>query len=102
MTLTASPADLSGPTPQLTPQLTPQPTTKPAASPTDSPTADHERYDALVALLVRYAHAYYVLDQPLVPDAEYDRLYQELTALESGHPEWVRPDSPSRRVGGAP
>src|SRR6266545_4611217 len=61
-----------------------------------------ERYQALVAQLVRYAHAYYVLDGPLVPDAEYDRLYRELVAAEQAHPEWVLPESPSQRVGGAP
>ena len=61
-----------------------------------------ERYEALVAQLVRFAHAYYVLDAPLVPDAEYDRLYQELVAAEQAHPEWVLPESPSQRVGGAP
>ena len=47
-------------------------------------------------------HAYYVLDQPSIPDAEYDRLFQELQALETAHPELVSPDSPTQRVGGAP
>jgi DNA ligase (NAD+) len=46
-------------------------------------------------------HNYYVLDQPTIPDAEYDRLYQELQALEEAHPELVTPDSPTQRVGGA-
>ena len=59
-------------------------------------------YRALVETLNRYAHAYYVLDRPVVPDSEYDRLYRELTALEEAHPDWVVPDSPSRRVGGPP
>ena len=52
--------------------------------------------------LERYSHAYYVLDNPIVPDSEYDRLYRELQALEAGHPELVTPDSPTQRVGGAP
>jgi len=52
--------------------------------------------------LARLEHAYYVLDQPLVPDAEYDRLYRELLELEAQHPDWVTPDSLSQRVGGAP
>jgi DNA ligase (NAD+) len=52
--------------------------------------------------LARLEHAYYVLDQPLVPDAEYDRLYRELLDLEAQHPDWVTPDSLSQRVGGAP
>ncbi|SFO98287.1 NAD-dependent DNA ligase LigA [Ralstonia sp. NFACC01] len=55
----------------------------------------------LRAELNRYAHEYYVLDQPSVPDAEYDRLYRELEALEAEHPELKTPDSPTRRVGGA-
>jgi DNA ligase (NAD+) len=43
-----------------------------------------------------------VLDAPQIPDAEYDRLFQELQALEAAHPEWVTPDSPTQRVGGKP
>lgn len=45
-------------------------------------------------------YAYYVLDAPTVPDAEYDRLLRELQALEAEHPELVTPDSPTQRVGG--
>lgn len=55
----------------------------------------------LKALLRRYAHRYYVLDDPEVPDAEYDRLYQQLEALEAAWPELVTPDSPTQRVIGA-
>ncbi len=47
-------------------------------------------------------HRYYVLDQPLVSDAEYDRLLRELEQLEREHPELAAPDSPTQRVGGAP
>jgi DNA ligase (NAD+) len=47
-------------------------------------------------------HAYYVLDQPLLSDAEYDRLLRELSDLEAAHPELQRDDSPTRRVSGAP
>ncbi len=47
-------------------------------------------------------HAYYVLDQPVMSDAEYDRLMAELQALEAAHPELVTPDSPTQRVSGAP
>ena len=50
----------------------------------------------------RYAHEYYVLDAPTVPDAEYDLLFRELQALEAQHPELVTADSPTQRVGGAP
>jgi DNA ligase (NAD+) len=51
--------------------------------------------------LNRYAHAYYTLDSPEVPDAEYDRLFRELQALETAQPELLSPDSPTQRVGGA-
>ena len=47
-------------------------------------------------------HAYYVLDQPVLSDAEYDRLMRELAALEAAHPELADPDSPTQRVSGAP
>jgi DNA ligase (NAD+) len=47
-----------------------------------------------------HAHRYYVLDEPGIPDAEYDRLFQELQALEAAHPELASPDSPTVRVGG--
>lgn len=47
-------------------------------------------------------HAYYVLNEPTVPDAEYDRLYRELQQLEQEHPQFVTTDSPTLRVGGTP
>jgi DNA ligase (NAD+) len=50
--------------------------------------------------LHQHAHRYYVLDEPTIPDAEYDRLFQELQALEAQHPELVTPDSPTQRIGG--
>ena len=49
-----------------------------------------------------HSHAYYVLDKPHIPDAEYDALYQELQKLEEKYPDEVPPDSPTRRVGGKP
>ena len=52
--------------------------------------------------LNKHAHAYYVLDNPSVPDAEYDRLFSELQRLEQAHPELKTLDSPTNRVGGAP
>jgi DNA ligase (NAD+) len=52
--------------------------------------------------LERHAHAYYVLDAPTVPDAEYDRLFSALQALEAEHPWLATPDSPTRRVGATP
>ena len=48
--------------------------------------------------LQREAHRYYVLDDPQIPDAEYDRLFQELQAIEAAHPELLTPDSPTQRV----
>ncbi len=52
--------------------------------------------------LHQHAHRYYVLDEPSIPDAEYDRLFQQLQALEAAHPELASPDSPTLRVGGRP
>lgn len=54
----------------------------------------------LRALLFQYGREYYVLDAPSVPDAEYDRLFRELQALEAAHPELRSDDSPTQRVGG--
>jgi DNA ligase (NAD+) len=53
-------------------------------------------------LLDRYNYRYHALDDPEVPDAEYDRLMLELRALETRHPELLTPDSPTQRVGAAP
>jgi len=60
------------------------------------------RVDALRTELQRHDYAYYVLNDPAVPDAEYDRLFRELQALESAHSELICPDSPTQRVGGQP
>ncbi len=56
----------------------------------------------LRAQLNAYSHAYHALDAPIVPDAEYDRLYRELQALEEANPDLVTKDSPTQRVGEAP
>ena len=64
------------------------------------PAAAQERADALRELLHHHAHRYYVLDAPEIPDAEYDRLFRELQSLEAAHPDLLRPDSPTQRVGG--
>jgi DNA ligase (NAD+) len=55
---------------------------------------------ALRGHLHHHAHCYYTLDAPEIPDAEYDRLFRELQALEAAHPELLTPDSPTQRVGG--
>lgn len=52
--------------------------------------------------LKEHNYRYYVLEQPLISDAQYDRLLRELERLESDHPEWITPDSPSQRVGASP
>src|SRR5690606_23950213 len=61
-----------------------------------------KRVAELHKLLHEYGHAYYVLDKPIVSDAVYDQLLQELISIEKEHPELVTPDSPTQRVGGAP
>jgi DNA ligase (NAD+) len=75
-----------------------------AVSPvTPTPTLAHSpalRVQAISRQLHHHAHAYHTLDAPEVPDAEYDRLFRELQALESAHPELLTPDSPTQRVGG--
>jgi DNA ligase (NAD+) len=61
-----------------------------------------DRAAALRGEIERHNHAYYVLDNPTIPDAEYDRLFRELQALEAEHPELRTADSPTQRVGGQP
>ena len=61
-----------------------------------------ERAASLVGELNRHNYAYYVLDAPTIPDAEYDRLFRELQELEAEHPELISAESPTQRVGGAP
>ena len=59
-----------------------------------------ERIEALTALLKEAGYRYYVLDDPTLPDFEYDRLLRELEDLEAANPELAAPDSPTKRVGG--
>ena len=59
------------------------------------------RAEKLRSLLHHHSYRYYILDQPEISDAEYDRLFNELKSLEAEHPELTAPDSPTRRVGGA-
>lgn len=59
-----------------------------------------ERIAQLSAILTEAGHRYYVLDDPQMPDFEYDRLLRELEELESAHPDLVLPNSPTMRVGG--
>ncbi len=60
------------------------------------------RIAQLRAEIEQHNHRYYLLDDPTIPDAEYDKLFRELQTLESQHPELLTVDSPTQRVGGAP
>ncbi len=75
--------------------MTPAPVPLTAADDTATPAARAAR---LRALLHHHAHRYYVLDAPEIPDAEYDRLFAELQALEAAHPALRSADSPTQRV----
>jgi DNA ligase (NAD+) len=61
-----------------------------------------QRYTQLVETINHHNYRYYVLDSPEIADAEYDRLMEELRALEAEHPELQSPDSPTQRVGASP
>src|SRR5271157_4545004 len=61
-----------------------------------------QKIEALRDKIRYHEHRYYVLDDPEVSDAEFDRLMNELKALEAEHPELITPDSPTQRVGGKP
>ncbi|NNK38416.1 MAG: NAD-dependent DNA ligase LigA, partial [Xanthomonadales bacterium] len=60
------------------------------------------RIEALRAEIAQHDYRYYVLDEPSIPDAEYDRLMRELQSLEAKYPEWITSESPTQRVGGEP
>ena len=83
----------SAPTPDPAPNPAPDPAPE---SPQSQAAAD--RAAELRAQLRHHAHLYYVLDAPALPDAEYDRLYQALQAIEAAHPQLLTPDSPTQRV----
>ena len=58
------------------------------------------RIQELKSKINQYSHEYYVMDQPTVPDAEYDRLFRELLTLETQNPQYIDAHSPTQRVGG--
>lgn len=62
----------------------------------------NKRIQELRSQLHYHNYRYYVLDDPEISDAQYDRLLRELEDLESKHPEWITPDSPTQRVGAQP
>lgn len=59
-------------------------------------------YEKLIDQINYHDHRYYVLDSPVISDAEYDQLMRRLRQLEAEHPDWVSPRSPTQRVGGRP
>ena len=61
-----------------------------------------QKMEALRDKIRYHEHRYYVLDDPEISDAEFDRLVNELKAMEAEHPELITPDSPTQRVGGKP
>ena len=69
-------------------------------APLPPPGTPAERAAALRDTLAQHAHRYYVLDEPSLPDAEYDRLFKELQDIEAAYPELLTADSPTQRVGG--
>ncbi|OWQ45407.1 DNA ligase (NAD(+)) LigA [Roseateles noduli] len=89
----------------MTPSRSPPvPTAVPTSDPTPVSSLTAEQAAARAAelreLLHHHAHLYYVLDAPSLPDAEYDKRFQELQAIEAAFPKLLSPDSPTQRVGG--
>lgn len=62
----------------------------------------HEEIEKLREKINEHNYRYYVLDAPVISDAEYDRLFRHLQDLETGNPQWLSPDSPTQRIGVAP
>jgi DNA ligase (NAD+) len=62
----------------------------------------HERLEKLKQEINYHNYRYHVLDSPVISDYEYDQLVQELKEIETTHPDWITPDSPSQRTGAAP
>src|SRR5207302_7197541 len=73
-----------------------------AMTKTTSAASVQKEIDRLREQLRRHEYLYYVMDAPEISDAEYDRLMNELKALEKAHPQLITPDSPTQRVGGKP
>ncbi len=67
-----------------------------------TPNKDAKAIEALRETIRHHEHRYYVLDDPEITDAEFDRLMNQLKKLEAAHPELITPDSPTQRVGGKP
>ena len=67
----------------------------------EAPKSVVDKVQTLRQQLLQWAHEYYVLDAPSVPDGEYDRVFQQLQALEEVYPQLITPESPTQRVIGA-
>jgi DNA ligase (NAD+) len=78
------------------------PVAQPARADDPKKTDPPGRIAELRRTIEHHAHRYYVLDDPVIGDDEYDVLFEELRALEAAHPELLTPDSPTQRVGGTP
>jgi DNA ligase (NAD+) len=65
-------------------------------------TTERTRYEDLKREINIHNHRYHVLDDPVISDAEFDRLVVELRKIETNHPDWVTPDSPTQRAGAVP
>jgi len=65
-------------------------------------TTTRERMQELIEQIRVHDHRYYVLNDPVIADREYDELVRELQEIEAAHPDWVLPDSPTQRIGGQP
>ena len=59
----------------------------------------NKRYISIQERIRSHDYEYYILDEPLISDHEYDDLFKELKEIEAEHPEWITPESPSQRVG---
>ena len=68
----------------------------------ESTSSDATRIEQIRDLIRLHDYQYYVLDAPTISDNEYDGLFRELQSIEAAHPELIRPDSPTQRVGGSP
>src|SRR6202158_4202059 len=67
-----------------------------------TPKDTEKKIESLREKIRQHEYLYYVLDQPEISDAEFDKLMQQLKDLEAGHPELITGDSPTQRVGGKP
>ena len=95
---------VGGPLPRLGPLLEPsewdsRPSVRSTSMATRTQRNVQKRLDELRETVNHHLYRYHVLDEPEIPDAEFDRLFDELQALEEEHPELVTPDSPTQRVG---